>query len=678
MSVSPDDGVVSGAWQRSEVVGAAPAASVPDLPVQMTGQCAGAAPLVEKSGQVTAVPTAAAAAAAVKPADSRCCSCSLASGCDDLVKCECRRRRSICAADHCACRPGSSHCTNYHAFATDGASRVRKPAAGTDAYAPPVRTASVTPSPRKKSAMQRTASSVRQLQRAGDGVAPCVADSAAPARSARSSLRFGPLTSPAGQTAMDHSVAQFDGAQSAAEVALLLLQPEVDVAPAAAVEGDDEPLRPLSPRSSTVANALYELLQAYKKEKAAHRKAEEVAAKYAATIAKKGDENGQLRKQQTALQAELKEARAKLLLAHERPAGGFSSGAAQLPRHRVQQVHWRDQPSAGPLGGRAPGVTTTQPAVIPMQSPRSAAGGSASDRQGTDRAQRNSVPPAVQRQPAPSAAAATAVNSLAVVCYGPAQGPRCVGGDVARLRLYQLLCNIGVIADGEPELLAAWRLPSSSPNDTLARWRVQFVGEQQCALAYLRWTKLPAEIRREFPMQLSAGDLRVQIDDAELSAMRAQLLAQRAQQRQAQHPSPEAPVSLAVAASSETHAPDRRVVATSRESGGPLYAGGLRVEVRLPPELVEQRRRKWRQAPAQCPPHSAGHGAEIWATPAPERRHGQSIDLTDDRNIHNARCRSARSAAGPGPIAAAAAAAAASHPSSARWQEDWLSDSESA
>ena len=41
MSVSPDDGVVSGAWQRdssSEAVGAAaaaPAVSVPDLPVQM-------------------------------------------------------------------------------------------------------------------------------------------------------------------------------------------------------------------------------------------------------------------------------------------------------------------------------------------------------------------------------------------------------------------------------------------------------------------------------------------------------------------------------------------------------------------------------------------------------------------------------------------------------------------
>jgi hypothetical protein len=196
---------------------------------------------------------------------------------------------------------------------------------------------------------------------------------------------------------MDHSVAQFDGAQSAAEVALLLLQPEVDVAQAAAVEGDDEPLRPLSPRSSMVGNALSELLQAYKREKAAHRKAEEVAVKYAAAIAKKGDENGQLRKQQAALQAELREARAKLQLAHERPAGGSSSGAAQPPRHRVQQVHWRDQPIAGPFGGRVAGVTTTQPAVIPMQSPRSAAGGSASDRQGTDRRCQRSSPAPHQR-----------------------------------------------------------------------------------------------------------------------------------------------------------------------------------------------------------------------------------------------------------------------------------------
>src|SRR5690606_21726362 len=140
----------------------------------------------------------------------------------------------------------------------------------------------------------------------------------APTRSARSSLRFDPLTSSGGQTAMDHSVAQFDGAQSAAEVALLLLQPEVDEARAPAVEGEIEPLRPLSPKSSMVGNALSELLQAYKKEKAAHRKTEGIAAKYAATIAKKGDENGQLRKKQTALLAELREAHAKLQLAHDR------------------------------------------------------------------------------------------------------------------------------------------------------------------------------------------------------------------------------------------------------------------------------------------------------------------------------------------------------------------------
>ena len=214
---------------------------------------------------------------------------------------------------------------------------------------------------------------------------------------------------------------------------------------------------------------------------------------------------------------------------------------------------------------------------------------------------------------------------------------------------------------------------------------MQFVGEQQCALAYLRWTKLPAEIKQELPMQLSAGDLRVRIDDEELSAMRAQLLAQRAQQRQAQHPSPEAPVGGALA-EAETHAPHRRVMATSRESGGPLYAGGLRVEVRLPPELAEQRRRKWRHAPGPppCQPHmySPGHGAGIGATPAPERRHGltsTTIDLTNERTVRNARYQPGRNAASPGPFAtAAAAAAAASQPTSARWQEDWLSDSESA
>jgi len=176
-------------------------------------------------------------------------------------------------------------------------------------------------------------------------------------------------------------------------------------------------------------------------------------------------------------------------------------------------------------------------------------------------------------------------------------------------------------------------------------------------------------------MQLDAGDLRVQVADAELSAMRAQLLAQHAQQRQAQHPSssPEAPAAIAVAA----HTPDRRVVtvATHRNSGGPLYAGGLRVEVRLPPELVEQRRRKWRHAPAHCQSHSHS-GAE--AVPSPERRHAQLINLTDDRKTHGARShhgRAAAAVAGPGPISAAAAAAL--HPS-ALWQEDWVSDPESA
>ena len=174
-------------------------------------------------------------------------------------------------------------------------------------------------------------------------------------------------------------------------------------------------------------------------------------------------------------------------------------------------------------------------------------------------------------------------------------------------------------------------------------------------------------------MQLDAGDLRVQVADAELSAMRAQLLARRAQQRRAQHPSssPEAPAAIAVAA----HTPDRRVVATHRESGGPLYAGGLRVEVRLPPELAEQRRRKWRYAPAQCQPDSHS-GAE--AVPAPERRRAQLINLTDDRNIHSARFHhGARAAAVAGPSPISAAAAAALNPS-ALWQEDWVSDPESA
>ena len=232
MSISPDGSIAAGAWQRASeaATGAAPAASIP--PVHSTGQGAGAAPVAEKP--VDAVPTVA-AAAAVTPtvSESRCCSCSLASGCDDLLKCECRKRRAICTTNQCACRPGASHCTNYHVFAMEGASRVRKPAAGPDAL--PVRTASVTPSPRKKSTVQRAGSTVRPLPQAGGGVAPCVADSTARARSARSSLRFGSLTSPAGQTAMDRSVAQFDGAQSAAEVALLLLQPEVDEAAAAAV-----------------------------------------------------------------------------------------------------------------------------------------------------------------------------------------------------------------------------------------------------------------------------------------------------------------------------------------------------------------------------------------------------------------------------------------------------------